>query len=555
MKSNKAIIVALIVCFLTSLSAQDLSRFADKQAYRLSGGLRLGLQSYTDFVPNNVDRFRPLGYALSGTLNIHLGAVTVPLNLNLNDTQRSLSSPFNLYGASPYYKWAKIHLGHRSLNFSPYTYSGKSFYGYGIELTPGIWSVKAFNGKLRSLSTISRDIDGIVVLPTYDRNIQGVQIGVGKRNRRFEISGVRIKDNPESVPNPLVQPIENIVIGSALKWRFFKKLSLNIQTAASLFTANLNAGNFEILDPAFRQLNDLATINISSRWNWAGDASIDYSANGYNIGLKYRRIQPYFQSLGINFLQNDIQNITINFGFSLLKRKLNIKASAGLQTDNLQNNKAFTSNRTIGALTAVFRPAKNFNMMLRYSNYQHESTTGLLAINDTFRIFTTTHNSMFSTQFTLLENDAKNIKTQWNIFNNQIIDQTDEFNASGSFNGFGVNGKITLGVKNINLSVGPSLNFNRYKSKYNTTGRLGAGIFLSKSFFDKKINLSTTFLYNQNQLDGKSNGQLISGRVHARGALSKAHSLTMTINFNDQAPLAGRVYRDMRTVLAYNLKF
>ena len=63
--------------------------------------------------------------------------VEIPFSLTVSEQERSFRQPFNQFGITPTYKWAKAHLGYSNLTWSPFTWSGQTVLGGGVELNPG----------------------------------------------------------------------------------------------------------------------------------------------------------------------------------------------------------------------------------------------------------------------------------------------------------------------------------------------------------------------------------------------------------------------------------
>jgi len=78
---------------------------------------------------------------LQGSPVITVYGIVLPFSFRLSEQQRDFRQPFNQFGVSPYYKWAKLHLGYRSHNWSTYALAGHSITGVGLELTPGKFQV------------------------------------------------------------------------------------------------------------------------------------------------------------------------------------------------------------------------------------------------------------------------------------------------------------------------------------------------------------------------------------------------------------------------------
>lgn len=547
------ILFLLILFSATATVAQDLAGLSLKEQPQLSGSIRLGSNFY-NYSGTGAARNTPFAANLAGNINASFGQINVPLSFSISRRQSSLSVPFNMYGLSPYYKWVKLHLGHRMLGFSPYVFSGKAFFGAGIELTPGIFRVTAFSGKIRNIFAL-QEINGPggpLALPSYDRRIAGAKIGVGGKGAGLELMGIKVKDDT-GTPDPegALQPMENVVLGTKTWLRFFKTLSFETNLSASLFSANLLAGGAEEAPAAIDNFAFLLDPNISTRLSFAGDASLQYSKKGLTAGLKYRRIEPFFQSFGINFLQNDVENYTANLAVPLLKRRLQFNGSFGLQRDNLRNNKAFRSNRAVGSLAANFTPNKKLNLLLRYANYQHENQSGLIEVNDTLRFVTVTQSLFAGARMQLYE--KANTKAVWSIngFRNQVVNESGINDINANFIGAGINSNLLLSLKETDWSFGPTFNFNRFEFYNRTQGRTGGGITISKSLFKKSLYTAATALYNVNRLNRESDGNHLNFSLLANLRLQGGHSLAMRWYWINNSALLNSSFRELRGNLTY----
>jgi hypothetical protein len=549
----------IISLFLTMVSgiatAQDISSLSMKGSPSLSGNLRLGGFYYTHDKESN-PRLPPLGYQISGGLNASWGAIQIPISFVLSQHSLNVSNPFNMYGASPYYKWIKLHLGHRSLDFSPYVFSGRTFQGVGIELTPGKWQVVGFTGRLRNLLAFREEVaTGAIVLPHFDRRIEGAKLGFGSRNNRFELMAIRVRDQEDQVNNFMFPPAENLVIGTRFQLRFFKRLQLQVNSSASLFTSNTTETRPREVSDVINQLSSIHPLTLGTRASLAGDAALNYNHKGYLIGLRYRRIEPFYQSLATNFIQNDVENITVQAAVPLLNKKLRIRGEVGRQRDNLQNHKAFTSNRWISAVTGTWLPGPNFNLMFRYSNYQHESTTGVIEVIDTLRILTTTHNAMLNTQWKVYEKEGRSVSLSLNIFSNELVDEALLAERNNSFSGRGISSRVTYLVKEWDASGGPIFNYNSYTYTGFSQGRKGGGFFISKGFWEKKINTTLVFNRQQNLLDKKANGRLLNMNFQARYRINRTHQISLGIIYLENQTIITNSFKETRGNISYGLQF
>jgi len=133
----------LVLLFLIAVNgfafSQDLSSLSGQDPFRINGSVTAKLQFY------NTDRDNPsrspFMWYLQGNPVITVYGIVLPFSFRFSEQERDFRQPFNQFGVSPYYKWAKLHLGYRSHNWSTYALAGHSITGVGLELTPGKFQV------------------------------------------------------------------------------------------------------------------------------------------------------------------------------------------------------------------------------------------------------------------------------------------------------------------------------------------------------------------------------------------------------------------------------
>jgi len=547
--------IILLLCLWQFASAQDLSSVSLKEPPNISGNIRLGTFFYNNF-GTGAPTYSPLGYNIAGGLNFSWQGINVPVTFSFNQQNGQISSPFNLYGASPYYKWIKLHVGFRSMNYGPYVFSGKAFRGLGIELTPGKFRFSAFRGSIRNILAVEDPIAvGIISLPSYNRRITGAQIGVAGKIAGFEVSGIQVHDQLGTAINAPIAPIENFVLGSKLYLRLFRVISMEGNIAGSVFTQDRQARPFDDLPGVIQSLSFISTPNTTTRFSFAGDVGLKYQHKGISAGIKYRRIDPFFRSLGINFIQSDIENYTVQLGFPALKKKLRFNGTFGLQRDNLMGYKSFTSNRTIGSASANYAAGKRFNIMLRYANYQLENQSGFVQVNDTLKFVTVTRNFNIGGRVLLWENINSNTTLNLNAFRNEVVTETGRIESNNSFNGTGINGRILYNLKDYFLGVGPVVNYNRFEYTERTQTRLGTGANFSKGWFQNAINTSLVILYNFEKINQTTNGNFLNFSINANARLNGGHSLNFALFYMDNSVITGLPFRETRGQLSYMYSF
>ena len=122
-------------------------------------------------------------------------------------------------GLSPTYKWAKVHLGYRTMQFSKYSLSDITFFGVGVEINPGNLRMAAMYGELKTpnfnLDTLAFHAD---LISNYKRKAHGYKLGFGKQRNYFDLFYFKAKDrydvaDAEEFYITLLPPPENVVIG------------------------------------------------------------------------------------------------------------------------------------------------------------------------------------------------------------------------------------------------------------------------------------------------------------------------------------------------------
>lgn len=554
---DKHLILLLILFFAVNGYSQDISAFGKKANYGVSGRINLGYNHFSTI--GGTERFAPHGYSITGGLHGKIGAIEIPVSFTYSQLSRSISTPFNMFGASPHYKWFKLHLGHRNLSFSPLVFSGRTFFGAGIELNPGKFHFTAFSGRMENLSVVRDSVAaGALVLPSFRRNIQGMRLGIRNKSNRFEVMGVRVVDVSSDMDDRIpVLPQQNFVLGTSVGLRILKNFNFSFNGSASLFTSDRNSFRPENTPEIIARLDPIHAFNFSTRASFAIESSVNYTNKGYMLGMKYRRLDPYYNSLATNFIQNDIENLTLDFGIPIIIRKWTVRGSIGKQKDNLRDHKAFTNLRLIGSLTTNYIPNKNLQVMARYSNFQQESQSGLVEVNDTFRILTITHSIYFNTNWKIIDDDVKGVSMSFNFFNNQVIDEaTRNFRLQdNNFSGIGVNGRVNYQYKPWDFSIGPLFNYNLYEFVDFNQGRVGGGIHVNKSFLSQKIHNTMQIIRQQNLFNNKGNGHNTNINLNARFTISKKQNIGIRFMYLNNQSILTTSFNEIRANIVYAYGF
>ncbi|RZK00688.1 MAG: hypothetical protein EOO43_25095, partial [Flavobacterium sp.] len=195
----------LILLFCFSLffgiaNAQDVGQIAKQKPFQINGTFGLGFGTYN--VNGIPARQRNLSYIFNGAPTLSIYGVSFPFTVVVSDQQKSYTQPFNQYGISPTYKWATLHAGWRSLEFSPFTLAGHNFLGGGVELNPGKLRLGFIYGRFNK--AIEEDVNQPLALaqqPAYKRIGYSAKLGLGTDRNHFDLIFLNAKDEVNSLSN------------------------------------------------------------------------------------------------------------------------------------------------------------------------------------------------------------------------------------------------------------------------------------------------------------------------------------------------------------------
>lgn len=124
-------------------------------------------------------------------------AFSMSFDFLLSTEGSSARQNINQLGVNPSWGWGDAHLGDFSSMFTPLTFDGILVRGAGINLHPGVFRFSAVGGYTQ------RAVSGGPGIGSYSRYMYGARIGVGKQEGSyFDISFLRTRDNPSSLPSP-----------------------------------------------------------------------------------------------------------------------------------------------------------------------------------------------------------------------------------------------------------------------------------------------------------------------------------------------------------------
>ena len=349
----------------------------------LDGSLNLQLQAYN--AQNLEPRRDDFSWRISGNPVLNIGEVSIPFNIIAGSFQSNLRQSFNRIGAQIQYKWVTAHLGHSRVNFSPLVLNRQYFLGGGIELNPSIFRFGFVYGRFRK--PVAQGLSG-VSQPSFSREGFSTKLGIGTANNFVDFIFLKAEDDLNSIDFEAqrygIRPEENVVVGISTKQRFVKKMYFEAHGSLSLYNRDLRSSPFDSLNYSGQALlENIITLRRSSQFLPALKSSLTYRDAGTSIGLGYDRIAPDYRSMGIFFIQNDVERYTFFTKWKMAQKRMNVSLRFGVERNNLRDNRFYKNLRSIGSININYRIKKGGMLYASYSNLIQNAEIENLSFADT----------------------------------------------------------------------------------------------------------------------------------------------------------------------------
>lgn len=544
--------------------AQQIERIGKENPLKISGGVGTNHSFYNS---TNSNGRSPYNYYVSGNLNISAYEWSMPFSFQFSHQSSSFNyrQSFNQIGMSPKYKDKfTAHLGHRSMSFSPYTMSGHTFLGVGAEVTAiKNWEVSAMYGQLQQAVEFTGNNQ-----PFYQRFGTALKVTRSHENGKISLitfNGWDDEYSLDNAPDSLINPEENMVVSLKLEQKFFKKLSVEIETARSSYTkdkrspevSNVSSGG--LIDGVFFNPKKSSTAFYS-----ALKTNFSYQFSWATIGIGYEYVGPDYKTLGAYYFNNDFENTTVNVTTSLFKKKVNISANGGLQSNNLKEQKISKTRNFIGSLNMSAQASKKLSLSGSYSNFQ--TFTNLIPIDQQIQDLTPNLNydSLRYTQLSQsisanaayqLQATKKRVQNlNFSVSNQQVSSrQGDGLFVAGTklYNG-NLSYSLTFVPKKITITSG--INANTSENSLGSTQLVGVTLGTGKAFFDNKLKTTLSLNANNSYINGESRGAVWVARLGLSTSVKKVHSFNLNSNLVQRVTDTGS-QRDFTVNFSYNYSF
>jgi len=540
MKAYKYILTIKLLFISSYFIAQE-----KEQNITFNGSLGIFFDTY-NYSEENYSTFRPKypdnELRLNANATLQIGKyLSIPFGISISN-QKTLynlptlpeenlidfiQNPKNNVSINPEYKWVKGYLGTHTPSYSTLTTGDINIFGAGFDINPGKFIFSANYG----LSQRAIESDSFFnIVGAYKQKILATRIGFGKVDGpKFTLNFVKVKDDVNSVINtPLYDdPIEGITISPFVEIVIKKKLFLKTETAASIFTSNLN-NTFLINDSTIESLSDFITINASSKADISHVSSLEWKSDKFSIGGEVKYIGPGFVPAGYRNIEKDILDYKLNSSFKLFKDKTSINGMFGVRTNNIQNTNLQSTKRVISNLTIFSQISDAFSINANYSNFGFNNNE----INNVIRVE--------------MINNSYSISPSYNFKTEKIMHQINVNGSLNLFDQFDTTLSAFVATKSKNFSLNYNLMFKEMPLNINFIGLFfnnempsntikmsNYGTTVSYKFFDKKLSPSLGINLANITRDNFTADHRLSIKMKAKYKVTKKLQFNFTYRLNN----------------------
>jgi hypothetical protein len=558
----------LILCTF-DLNAQQVRFDNLKEQYNKDNLLKIngGVSANAVFYSGDNASLTPFTWILSGNLNLNFfSRFNLPFSFNLNNLGGDYTYPTmpNRLSLHPSYKWVAGHIGDVSMAFSPYTLNGHQFTGAGVDLTPENLPVKISAMYGRLLKATEYNPEERLNIPAYKRMGYGAKALYDKNNISFGMTLFSARDNANSlkiIPDSLnITPQKNIAVSWEAGIKIIKNLTLSAEYGISLLTRDVRTSS----NPR-PEVPALTDYTPSSTYH-ALRASLNYQLGKNTFGFGYERVDPDYQSLGAYYFTNDLQNFTLNYARPFFADKLVLAANAGLQHDNLNNNKSKNTQQLVGAVNLNYNPNDRFNASASYSNFQ--TYTNIKSqfdyINeitdydnlDTLDFTQLSQNANLSVNWTLNKDESKKHNLNFNLNYQEAADKYGEIISTGAVSRF-YNLATNYGLYFIpvNLQVNTSINITYNTAGFNNMLTYGPSLSASTKLFNQKLTTGLSVAYNISTDTGEWQNSIFNLRWNVTYLILKKHNLSLVLINQNRNMRSRNAMNDLTSTFSYMYNF
>lgn len=344
--------MVLMLCILTILEPGTLHA-RQTNPINVTGGLSMSARAYQ--VSGIDGRRAPLSANTSGNLQFNFFGLRSGLNLTYTTEQSRLRQSVNRLSFDTGWSWGRVSAGDVSPDLGRFAMQGSTVRGGYVEANRYNVIAAFTAGQSRKAVNFSENSPFRPV--SYQRMLYAGRIGYGDlRSDYITIGGMYGRDVAGSLDfNETTSPADNLVLTADGKIQLYaRQIHLSGQISASALNRDIrNARSASSPIPGFMQ--GMIEPRDGSSFNLAGEGELRYQTQGFGVVTRYSRIQPGYESLGMEQIMNDQENLGIQPSFQLFSQRLMIGLNYQYGRNNLNNQLQSTLSRNQAGINITGR--------------------------------------------------------------------------------------------------------------------------------------------------------------------------------------------------------
>lgn len=496
---------------------------------------------------------------------------TLNFDLLLSTEGSSARQSLDQIAIHPEWSWGRADVGDFSRSLSEFTLNGITIRGGGVEIYPGLFRFAAIGGLTQ------RAVEGNATDASFERFIAAGRIGIGREGGDFfDITILKAKDNSASLKiaqNPdslfhkdstsvidslyattqndpfLTTPQENLVGGINTGFSLFDGLlTFNGEAAGCMYTRDMNAAavpDSSILsNKTLRTMKNFYTLRLSTSADYAIKTQIVLNLRNLSLRGGFTRVGASYTSLGLASQINDREGFNLGMTSQLFEGGLSLNATYDHLSDNLAEQKLYTTQRSTLSVNLGIRPANWMFAMLGYV------ANGLSndASNDTMKIDNSMASYMSNLSFFFPIGTISNTLTLTAVYQTSDDGNMLRKNYNTSSTSLILNFSSALTA---DLSVSPFGGLTRSEVTGTKTDITTVGVGFGYRMFEGKLNNSLSISSSTSSGSGNISVTLQSGYP-----LGLNDNLSFNVRYSSaSASAANPKYNESQAALTYTHRF
>ena len=498
---------------LLGFAARPAQAQYDLGPLSVRGGVSFSAEAYT--VDGLSRRRAPAMLTAQANTGFEVFGLRSGLNLTYSTDQNQLRQSINRLAFETRWDWGRVEAGDVTPSMGAYSLNGTVLRGGAVELRPRDFVLSLAAG--RSQRAIGPTADEAFREPSFQQFTYAAKLGYGyERSTHVHLTGVYVRDVASSLSQDdltvesqlgtteALAPQENVSLSPDLGLELWNgALTLRTQLTASALTRNLRGPEDDSGDLPFF-MAPLITDRRGTRVDYAGEGTLEAEVEPVGVRLAYERVQPGFESLSVPQVRSDHERISAEPRVDLLGGRLRVGTRALLSRNNLQGQRQATYRRlqlgvnTQAQVTDRVSVGGSYTLM-RNENDPSDTVDDPLQVQQLLLL----HTATLSPSYTLQQDGGLSHVVTLSGSLQRTADQSDAIDAGlrPAFSTTNVSTTASYGVTFASgTDLGLSGNYVWSEASNTNTQVRGVTVRAGHGFFDRKLRLSTSAGWSQNEV-------------------------------------------------------